>query len=551
MPILLRSTFAFLAVCVFGGALGVSFLYAADEPSKKKKKGGNAESKQVEEGRNEDRVVILAKTLNYEKSGYYLEDKSVLAIDPDKDREAKVSFASSLPNGKYNIIVKAIGEDDGESRFTIAINGDRLKEQKCRLAKKSIDADPRFWLTWSKIEIDSGDIVEVRSVVHSKNGDDSSRGRWSAIVFEPADDKTRLALKERAKPSKESQVNSKSSGSKVTTSNSASPAKPESQAQSASKAYPKHWGEPPAIQTRDLVPLPEGFGMGSSTLRKWIQANLDRDAAKASAKTKPTEPSVTSPSKNQASESVPAPPTLPRKPVVQAPRQANGNGSVSITGELKQWYKATLTLDGPFAHEQDFEPNPFTDYRMSVTFKHESGFPVYEVLGYFAADGKAGESSADGGTKWRAHFVPDQVGRWMYTVHFSSGKNVAFDSASGSSWKPYDGIEGRILVEPSTKTGRDFRAHGRLKYVGKRYLQFAGTNEYFLKVGADSPETLLAYEDFDNTVAGKGPKAPLKSYTPHLDDWRSNDPSWKNGKGKGLIGALNYLADQGLTGFLF
>lgn len=45
------------------------------------------------------------------------------------------------------------------------------------------------------------------------------------------------------------------------------------------KVYPEHWGEPPALQTRDLVPLPGGYGTGSSTLRNWIQKKLDADAA--------------------------------------------------------------------------------------------------------------------------------------------------------------------------------------------------------------------------------------------------------------------------------
>lgn len=44
------------------------------------------------------------------------------------------------------------------------------------------------------------------------------------------------------------------------------------------KKFPVHWGSPPKMQTRDLRPLPGGYGQGSGTLAKWIQANLDRDA---------------------------------------------------------------------------------------------------------------------------------------------------------------------------------------------------------------------------------------------------------------------------------
>src|SRR4030042_3613024 len=112
-------------------------------------------------------------------------------------------------------------------------------------------------------------------------------------------------------------------------------------------------------------------------------------------------------------------------------------------------------------------------------------------------------------------------------------------------------VTGRFDIIPTNKSGRDFRGKGRLQYVGERYLQFAGTKEYFLKAGADSPENLLAYEDFDGTYANKkaniirdneAETSPLKTWHSHISDWQDGDPTGKDGKGKGLIGALNYLA---------
>jgi len=225
-------------------------------------------------------------------------------------------------------------------------------------------------------------------------------------------------------------------------------------------------------------------------------------------------------------------------------------GNVTIGGELKQWHKITLTLDGPFARERDNDPNPFTDYRFTVTFTHESGAPRYVVPGYFAADGNAANTSADAGNKWRAHLSPDKPGRWNYTGSFVKGKHVAVNDGTGEPLKPLDGLSGGFNVAPTDKTGRDFRATGRLQYVGKHYLRFAGTGEYFLKAGADAPETLLAYTDFDGTEARKK-NVPLKTWASHIRDWRSSDPSWKDGKGKGLIGALNYLAGKGCNAFSF
>lgn len=228
----------------------------------------------------------------------------------------------------------------------------------------------------------------------------------------------------------------------------------------------------------------------------------------------------------------------------------NGNASVTISGELKQWHKVTLSLDGPFANEKDNEPNPFTDLRFNVTFTHESGSPKYVVPGYFATDGNAAESGAVSGTKWLAHLSPDKTGAWTYNVSFTKGQRVALDGG-GEALKPFDGITGTFTIAASDKTGRDFRSKGRLQYVSKHHLQFAGSKEYFLKAGADAPETLLGYADFDNTIAGKPAKVPLKTWQPHVQDWKAGDPTWKDGRGKGLIGAINYLAAKGANAFSF
>ena len=43
--------------------------------------------------------------------------------------------------------------------------------------------------------------------------------------------------------------------------------------------FPKHWGDPPAIQTRDARYLPPPYiGWGSSTLVNWILENQAKDA---------------------------------------------------------------------------------------------------------------------------------------------------------------------------------------------------------------------------------------------------------------------------------
>ena len=213
-----------------------------------------------------------------------------------------------------------------------------------------------------------------------------------------------------------------------------------------------------------------------------------------------------------------------------------------ITGELKIFHRVTITFDGPATSETAY-PNPFTDCRLDVTFS--KGDKHYIVPGYFAADGNAANTSAKAGNKFRVHFTPDSPGKWKYSATFAQAKDIAVaDYHGGKSF-----AAGTFTVEPTDKTAPDFRAKGILRYVGKRYLQFSGSKQFFLKAGADSPENFLAYHEFDATFDTEGLKRQgeakgekfLHEYKPHLKDFRTGDPTWRDGKGKAIIGALNYL----------
>ena len=229
------------------------------------------------------------------------------------------------------------------------------------------------------------------------------------------------------------------------------------------------------------------------------------------------------------------------------------NSKVAKSGEFKKWHKVTFTFDGPETSEDD-EYNPFFNYRLNVTFTHQQSGKNYVVPGYFAADGEAGETSAIKGNKWRVHFAPDETGIWKYSVDFRRGRWVAVSDRNnpGDSGGYMDGATGIFTIENSDKTGRDFRGKGRLQYVGERYLKFAETGEYFLKVGSDAPENFLSYADFDGTFHNDGHKDNMvKTWKAHLKDWKEGDPTWKGGKGKAIIGAVNYLASKGLNAFSF
>ena len=193
-----------------------------------------------------------------------------------------------------------------------------------------------------------------------------------------------------------------------------------------------------------------------------------------------------------------------------------------LGGEMKRWHPVTLTFTGPEADEAG-EVNPFRNYRLDVLFEHAESDARLLVPGYFAADGDAAETGATSGDQWRVHFTPSETGTWTYAATLRNGPDVALTSdATSGTLATLEGASGTLTIAETDKTGRDFRGKGLLRYNGTRYLHF-DNGEPFLKGGADSPETLLAYEGFDGTRAlappgqqreGEAHTAPLHRYEP-------------------------------------
>ena len=100
---------------------------------------------------------------------------------------------------------------------------------------------------------------------------------------------------------------------------------------------------------------------------------------------------------------------------------------VEVSGELKRWHPLTITFEGPEVSETG-EPNPFRDYRLNVSFRHEETGEGQIVPGYFAADGNAADTGADAGSRWRVHFTPGRTGAWTYEASFRTGTDVALIS---------------------------------------------------------------------------------------------------------------------------
>lgn len=206
-----------------------------------------------------------------------------------------------------------------------------------------------------------------------------------------------------------------------------------------------------------------------------------------------------------------------------------------ITGQLRKWHTVAIDFEGPETSEMAADPNPFLDYRLQVSFTSPGG-KARSVPGFYAGDGRGGGS----GNIWRVRFSPDEAGRWSFSASFRRGPDVAV-SLDPSAGKPaaFDGCDGTFAVEQPDENAPGFLKLGRLEYAGGYYLKFRN-GPYWIKGGADSPEDFLSYEGFDNTRSGS--QFRVKTYADHVRHWRPGDPDWGNGKGKGIIGAINYLA---------
>jgi hypothetical protein len=197
--------------------------------------------------------------------------------------------------------------------------------------------------------------------------------------------------------------------------------------------------------------------------------------------------------------------------------------------------------------------NPWLDYRLNAVVISPSG-RVLSVPGFYAADGKGGDS----GSTWKIRLTPDEPGQWGMLLRFEQGPRINAQDLSVVGTQIFPGGYPLFFEvgAPSPKAP-GFLAHGPLEYVSERYLRHAdGT--WFLKTGTNSPENLLGYAGFDGAqdiVGVPRNETFLHRYTEHVADWRGGDPDWvadgRPSAGKGIIGALNYLASKGVNSVYF
>ncbi|MEO0661781.1 MAG: DUF5060 domain-containing protein, partial [Planctomycetota bacterium] len=225
----------------------------------------------------------------------------------------------------------------------------------------------------------------------------------------------------------------------------------------------------------------------------------------------------------------------------------DGDGSHTITPSAPVALSPVeVVFQGPWFSETDSAPNPFLDVRLMVRFDGPGG-RTFNVLGFFDAGGPG----TDTGRRWTARFLPPVAGTWTATASMRRGAGVSLELGAnfGSPWAPLDGKSFQFEVGATPANAPGLFALGTLQDVGKHHWKFEN-GPYYLKTGTNSPENFLALRSFDDATKSGG-EGNLHSYAPHVQDWSLGDPLVDPGNvvddGRGAIGALNYLAEEGVN----
>lgn len=119
-------------------------------------------------------------------TGYYQDAGGRwLAINPNKRKEAISSTAFNFKSGNYDVVFVGVGENDGQSTFTVSIDSKELGSFSPELTHKMFEEGKGFNSLWEDVNLNTGDIITVSAKIGSKDGKEWARARWSGIIFAP------------------------------------------------------------------------------------------------------------------------------------------------------------------------------------------------------------------------------------------------------------------------------------------------------------------------------------------------------------------------------
>ncbi len=130
-------------------------------------------------------VRLPAPEFNIEGSDFYVDQRTWLAINPNRHKTATASAKISAADGTYTVIFHAVGENDGESKFDIKIGDQTLGSFTCPMSLDTFELGSRFTKAFPNVVIKQGESIRVTATIGSADGSEFSRGRWMGVTFLP------------------------------------------------------------------------------------------------------------------------------------------------------------------------------------------------------------------------------------------------------------------------------------------------------------------------------------------------------------------------------
>ena len=108
-----------------------------------------------------------------------------LGIDPNMQKEAQTTTPFTFKNGNYDLVLVAVGENDGQSEFIIRINDKKLGIFTPPLSKDVFEEGENSNRLWENVKFKKGDKITVMAKIGSADGKEWARARWSGLIFAP------------------------------------------------------------------------------------------------------------------------------------------------------------------------------------------------------------------------------------------------------------------------------------------------------------------------------------------------------------------------------
>jgi hypothetical protein len=119
-------------------------------------------------------------------TGYYKDAGGRwFAINPNKNKEASTTTDFNFKSANYDVVFIGVGENDGQSTFTVKINDKELGSYSPALTQKMFAEGKESNAVWENIALNKGDKITVVSKIGSADGKEWARARWAGLIFAP------------------------------------------------------------------------------------------------------------------------------------------------------------------------------------------------------------------------------------------------------------------------------------------------------------------------------------------------------------------------------